>query len=269
MTDPPLIGVGYRAPLADWILSLPPLLECVEVTAEHFFDGGADRLRKLSEGFVLSVHGLGLSLGTPGPLDPQKLAGFSRVVRTANPRWISEHVAFTRTEDVDLGHLNPVPPTRSSLETLAEHARRLSDACAKPLVLENITSFLRLAGEMSEPEFLNQLCASAECGLLLDVTNLLINSRNHDFDPLCWLHALNPVHIEQVHLVGYSQGDGKLEDRHSEPVQDDVLALLGEVLRYADVKVVFLERDGRFPASGELNSELRRIHDVIVSTTGI
>lgn len=103
----PLIGVGYRAGLKAWIDANPPEIQCLELTAEHFFDGPAeDQLVSLRARYPLFVHGLGLSLGTPGPPDRDTLNQFCRVVEVADPEWISEHVAFTRSHDVDLGHLN-------------------------------------------------------------------------------------------------------------------------------------------------------------------
>ena len=105
-----MTGIGYRPELASWIDSKPRGVDCLEITAEHFFKNDEKLLAQLANDFHLFVHGLGLSLGTPGPLDARRLVQFARVVKIANPDWISEHVAFTRTAEVDLGHLNPVPP---------------------------------------------------------------------------------------------------------------------------------------------------------------
>ncbi len=262
----PLIGPGFRRPIADWILSSPPEINCVEVTAEHFFD---DRhlvsLSELAGLYPLSVHGLGLSLGTPGPLDEDHLASFLRVVRTADPDWISEHVAFTRTDEVDLGHLNPLACTGDVLKTLVAHASELSDRSEKPLLLENITSFLSLPGEMPETEFLNRLCDDAGCGLLLDVTNLLVNSRNHQFDPLEWLREIEPGHIRQLHAVGYTEDGGVWRDRHAEPIQEDLFELIEEVVRYASVQSIIVERDANFPEVEELAWELTTLERICES----
>src|SRR6185369_5792822 len=103
-----MIGVGYRRELSAWIDTRPLGVTCLEITAEHFYAGCTERLAQLAKNFHLFVHGLGLSLGTPGPLDHQRLEQFARVAALADPDWISEHVAFTRTAEVDLGHLNPV-----------------------------------------------------------------------------------------------------------------------------------------------------------------
>lgn len=258
----PFVGVGYRGPLAAWIDARPAELECLEITAEHFFDDGDDRLQALAKDYPLSVHGLGLSLGTPGALDAETLANFKRVADAADAKWVSEHVAFTRTAEVDLGHLNPLPPTQESLKALVDHTIELRETCGRPLVLENITSALRIEGEMTEPEFLNALCDRAGCGLLLDATNLFINSRNHGFDAGAWLREIEPSQIRQTHVVGYSEDNGRLHDKHCEAIQEDLLELVAEVVAYGNVEAIFIERDGKFPPVEELAEELRRLKKV-------
>ncbi|MDB6108674.1 MAG: hypothetical protein JWR69_424 [Pedosphaera sp.] len=254
-----MLGVGHRSPLAPWIDSRPPGLDCLEITAEHFFGPAEERLAWLARDYHLFVHGLGLSLGTPGPLDKERVRQFARVSELANPDWISEHIAFTRTAEVDLGHLNPVPPTREMVQVIADHAREVSELCRKPIILENITSHIRLAGELSETEFLNELCSAADCGLLLDVTNLFINSRNHGFDPLHWLHALEPSRITQLHIVGYSVEHGRFLDGHACDIQEELIELAQAVAEYAPVKAVILERDERFPEPTVMQAELLKL----------
>lgn len=256
------VGVGYRTPLHGWILRQPPEIGCLEVTAEHFFDD-PEAVRPLAERFPLMVHGLGLSLGSPGPLDRDTLDRFRGIVELANPLWISEHVAFTRTDEVDLGHLNPLVPSRESLRWVVEHARQVADECGKPLILENITTMLRLEGDLSEPEFLNALCEEADCGLLLDVTNLLINSRNHHFDPLAWLDQLNIQHVRQLHVVGYTEQDDGWRDYHRAPISEDLFTLVGEVVGRGDVEAIIIERDHEFPPAEELEEELRRLSQLL------
>ena len=258
-----MIGVGYRRELAGWIKSRPADVECLEITAEHFFDDGEPQLRELQNNFRLFVHGLSLSLGTPGALDEERLAKFARVVAAAQPDWISEHVAFTRTSEIDLGHLNPVPLTRESLGIMAEHTRALAARCARPVLLENITSHLRLPGELTEPEFLNELCAQAHCGLLLDVTNLFINSRNHGFDPLTWLAEIEPSRIRQLHIVGYSIENGRFVDNHAQPIQPELLELARAVIERAPVEAIILERDANFPEAGAMSDEVAKLRSLL------
>jgi uncharacterized protein len=257
------VGIGFRQPLRHWIATRPSEIQCLEITAEHFFDGSLDYLRDLRKEYPLFVHGLGLSLGTPDPIDRKTLAAFNQVVEAADPEWISEHVAFTRSNEVDLGHLNPIQPNASALETVASHAQEVAQYCSKPIILENITTHLRLRGELSEPEFLNQLCQKADCGLLLDVTNLFINARNHHFDAKAWLHELDPERIVQLHVVGYMERDGRLIDSHSEDIQEDLWELIHATLDHAKVRAVIVERDGNFPQTDTLARELKSLSDAL------
>jgi uncharacterized protein (UPF0276 family) len=256
------VGLGWRAPLARWLATRPAEVECLEITAEHFFDGGTAELATLAATWPLYVHGLGLSLGTPGPLDADTLERFAVVADAADAAWISEHVAFTRAGGIDLGHLNPVPRTAESLAALAEHSAQLKARCGRPLILENICSPLDPGGELAETTFLSRLCEAADCGLLLDVTNLYINGQNHGYDPRAWLAELDPERIVQLHIVGYAQVDGRYEDTHSAPVQEPLLELLAAVLDFAPVRAVILERDDAKPDADEISAELARIKAV-------
>lgn len=109
---------------------------------------------------------------------------------------------------------------------------------------------------------MNRLCDQSGCGLLLDVTNLYINSVNHAFDAKTWLRDIEPKYIVQLHIVGYAQGHGRLEDRHDQPIQHPILSLLEAVLAYAPVKAVIIERDDNFPPIAELEAELHRLEQV-------
>ena len=257
------LGLGYRRAMHDWIAAEPEAVDCLEVTAEHFFEGGASTLKNLAEKYHLYVHGLGLSLGTPGPLDSQVLKSFAQVARWAKAEWVSEHVAFTRAGGVDLGHLNPVPKNENSLQVLTEHAIEVREVCGKPLILENITSDLQVGGTMAETEFLNRLCDAANCGLLLDVTNLFINSKNHGYEALDWLRQVQPEYIRQLHIVGYSLVEGRYRDQHSAAIQEDLMDLFREVIDYSEVQAVILERDQRMDEIDEIEKELIRLRQIL------
>ena len=265
------LGVGFRPELAPWLAGRPESISCLELTAEHFYGPKLSRLStfrnsmpgSLPDDFPVFVHGLGLSLGTPGPLDQHRVDSFAQVATAAAAEWISEHVAFTRTAETDLGHLNPVPPTREAVKLMSDHARELADRCGKPLLLENITSHVRLQGELTETEFLNELCARADCGLLLDVTNLFVNSRNHAFDPLQWLHEIDPDRIRQLHIVGYSRHDGRYMDDHSQPVQPELLDLTSAIIEYApQLQAIILERDADFPGADGMAAEIAKLESL-------
>ena len=257
------LGLGFRKQLGEWLSNRPQYVGNLEITAEHFFSGGESMLQTLSKEYDLFVHGLGLSLGTPGSLCEQTLESFARVAEIADAKWVSEHVAFSRTAEVDLGHLNPLPRTEESLAVMIEHTLEVSQRCNRPMVLENITASLDVGGTMNETDFLNRLCEGANCGLLLDVTNLFINSKNHGYDPGEWLRRIDSSRITQLHVVGYSEHDGVFHDHHSNRIQDDLMELIEDVLEYADVQAVTLERDERLEAIDEIETELQRLNEVI------
>lgn len=252
-----LVGVGYRRELARWIAARPAEIGCLEITAEHFFGPDLGTVRALARDYRLFVHGLGLSLGTPGPLDRKTLDAYVRVAEAAEAIYVTEHVAFTRTRDVDLGHLNPVAPTAENVRIVADHAKEVMDRCGRPMLLENIASALALNGAMPEPEFLNRICDAAGCGLLLDVTNLFVNCRNRRLEPLDWLGALDGKNVRQLHVVGYTEREGRWHDAHAEPIQRDLFELTREVLDRTSPAGVIVERDENIPDPAELAAELR------------
>lgn len=257
------VGVGYRREMAEWIHTRPPGVNCLELTAEHFDARDAARLDQLGREYSVYVHGLGLSLGTPGPLDRARVEHFATIARAARAEWVSEHIAFTRAGEIDLGHLNPVPPTREAVKVIGDHAREVAERCGKPFLLENITSYVKLEGDLSEPEFLNALCERADCGLLLDVTNLFINSRNHGFDPLAWLREIEPRRIQQLHIVGYSKKGDRYTDSHAAPIQEELIELAAAVVAYAPVQAVILERDEEIPNVTGLAVEVEKLERIV------
>lgn len=254
-----LVGLGHRSSLMRWLAEGVPEVECLELTAEHFFDAPDTAVSAIGQRYTCSVHGLGLSLGTPGPLDGPTLSGYSRVARLSQARWATEHVAFTRTGGIDLGHLNPLTPTRENLALVSEHALEVHEATGLPVRLENITSLLRLAGSLRETEFLSALCALPQVGLLLDVTNLYINARNHGFEAEAWLDELHPGVVKQIHIVGYGARGGRLVDDHRSPIQSELLDLMAAVAERHEIEAVFLERDLNIPRPAELIGELSRV----------
>ncbi len=250
------VGIAYREPLSHWINSYPDDIACVEITAEHFFDSDTSRLSKLNKHYPIYLHAIGLSLGTKGELESDYLQKFNSLCQTLKPRWISEHIAFTKTKEVDLGHLNPIPYNHDSLDIMVDNALQLIEYCDTPLILENITSHLVLPNTLSDAEFINRLCERAGCGLLLDVTNLFINSKNHHYDAKQWIDAINPEYVRQLHVVGYSQNNSTYEDNHAQATQHEILELVQHVAHYPNLEAVIIERDQLFPEISELQKEL-------------
>jgi len=203
-----------------------------------------------------------LSLGTPGPLDANRVRAFAAVVEQAKPLWISDPLGFSRTSEFGWETNLPVCPNPGSLHTITEHAIQVMDVCQKLLLLETTASSIQVRGSIREADFLNQLCHKASCGLLLDVTALLVNSINHRFDPIEWLHQVDRRLILQLHVSGYTRRDNLCFDEHLSAVQEDVWKLVEEVLGYCSPRAIIIEREGNYPPIFAIERELAQLKDL-------
>ena len=269
------VGLGFREKYHADVFRYQKEIDFLEIVADHFYlpdPYKAKQLELLKTNFRLVPHGLALSLGSAEGLDSDYTERFLRIVDSVSPPWFSEHIAFTRAAGIDIGHLTPLPRTQESLDVLVRniealkscvHARFSSNASV-PLILENITETLRFPGvQMDEASYLGELLHRSNCGLLLDITNLYINSVNYRFDPVAFLHKLPADRIVQLHYVGGHWEDGLLVDSHSSSTPEEVWQLMEEVCKYAPVKGILLERDEKLPPIEELVEELRRARGIL------
>jgi uncharacterized protein len=229
--------------------------DVLEVVADHFFARPA-LLERLADRYPILVHDVGCSVGSGGP-EPQRLARLAEVVRRSRAIGFSDHLAVTRSSTgVDLGHLCPLWYRHDVLRVVTDGVRRLQDTLGIPVALENIsTPFDVPLGELSEGEFWHRLVDSTGCGVLLDVTNVLLDARNAGADPLDRLRAL-PLHAARWAHVAGGRSDGAFwVDSHSAPVEAATLALLVRV--DAPLEGVIVERDAHLPPWTEMVAEAR------------
>jgi len=262
-------GIAYRDIYRTDIFRNHSQIDFLEITADHFFDpkrSMRDLLSLLADRFPVIPHGLALSLGSADGLDRTYLKKLQAMVKEVDPPWWSEHIAFTRAGGIDIGHLTPLPKTRESLRCLVENIRIAMDTIEKPLILENITQTIRFPQDtLDEAEFLGELVHETDCGLLLDVTNLYINSVNHGFAPVDVVHRLPADRIVQLHFVGYYTDGETLIDGHAHKTNPQIWQLLYEVVRYANVRGAILERDEHFPPFDALLTELAQMRQIMKS----
>lgn len=256
------VGLGFREPFLADLLLHAERVDFLEITADHYLDAPTRKqgeLELLAARFPLVPHGLNLSLGSAEGLDHDYLARFAALVNRLDPPWWSEHIAFTRAGDMEIGHLSPLPFTTEAVEVLCRNIAEVRRWIDRPLILENITYQLRLPfSERDEADFLAEVLERTDCGLLLDVTNLHTNAMNHDYDPLEFLDRLPAERIVQLHFVGGHRQGNRLIDSHSQPTPPEVWKLLEHVLSRFPVRGVILERDKNLPPFRELAEELER-----------
>lgn len=261
------VGLAYRDSYRTDVFRNESQLDFLEITADHFFDPHPitdELLSLLADRFPIIPHGLALSLGSAEGLDRSYLKKFQELIDRLSPPWWSEHIAFTRAGGVDIGHLTPLPKTKETLRCLKRNIRMACDEIGRPLILENITQTIRFPQDtLDEASFLGELAQENNCGLLLDVTNLYINSVNHQFDPLQVLHRLPADRIVQLHFVGYHTEGDLLIDSHSQGTNPEIWQLLDEVVKFANVRGSILERDEHLPPFVELLSELDQMRELM------
>ena len=255
------VGLGFRPQLKSEIFLHQEEIDFLEITADHYIDATTQKLAELEllkQHFPLIPHGLSLSLGSVEGIDEIYLEKFAGLVENVQPEWFSDHICFTKSGGIDIGHLSPVPFTRESLKVLIRNISHVKKRIKTPLILENITYMFRYPfAEMDEAEFLRILLDETDCGLLLDATNLYINSVNHGYD---WRKLLDKLPLErvvQLHFVGGHKHKDYLIDSHSQKTQDEIWEVFREVCSRADVKGAILERDENFPPFGEILEELQ------------
>lgn len=266
------VGLGYREPFRTELFQNQRAVDFLEFTADHFFGDSTPvkpasplgrELSLLKSHFTLIPHGLNLSLGSAEGLDDGYVQQLAAVVEAVNPPYWSEHIAITKAGGVEIGHLSPGEFSPESLDVVAKNIQTAQLAIARPLVLENITYHVHLPfSTLDEAAYLGELLDRTGCGLLLDVTNLHTNSVNHHFDAVEFLHRLPPDKIVQLHFVGGHWRNGTLIDSHSTATAPEVWSLIDEVLKFAPVKGMILERDENIPPLAELIPELARAREL-------
>ncbi len=245
------VGLGYRRELHDQIMEHRDGIDFLEVVSEECLHATPDRLEailSLADDFPLIPHGVGLSIGTALPPSPDYLRRLASVVNAMDPHWYSDHLSFSRVAEADVAQLTPLWFTEESLEVVCHNLGILKDHIDAPFLLENITYYFPIPGaEMSEAEFFTRVLETADCGMLLDVNNLHINSCNLGYDPYQFLESIPLERVVQIHIAGGRQLMGMIVDTHGSPVQPEVWDLLRWVVDHAPVKGVLLEWDQDFP----------------------
>ncbi len=265
------IGIGFREQFRADIFLNQDKIDFLEITADHYFDANkskSEELQMLKNHFKLIPHGLDLSLGSAEGIDKDYLEKFVELVDEVKPEWFSDHICFTKSNGISIGHLAPIPYTHEALKVFVKNISVVKKRINIPLILENITYMVRFpSSEMSEAEFITKLVEETDCGLLLDVTNLYINSRNFDFSWQKYLDNLPLERVVQLHFVGSHKHGNKLIDGHSHKTENEIWEVFREVCERCDVKGAILERDGNFPPFEEILEEISTARNYFESNT--
>ncbi len=270
-TIPAQAGIGLRAPHYRGLQDTQPKVGFVEVHSENYFGlGGAplDYLERARERYPVSLHGVGLSLGSTDPLNREHLRKLKTLADRIEPGLVSEHLCWCSVDGRYLNDLLPLPYTEEAIAHVAPRIQAVQDFLGRRILIENLSSYVRFRhSALTEWEFVTAVAEAADCDILLDINNVYVSSRNHGFDARDYLRAIPAARVKEIHLAGHTVKpvDGEdggmsgeiLIDTHNAPVCDEVWAL------YRDA----IARLGRVPTLIEWDSDLPAL-DVLVAEAG-
>lgn len=260
------VGLGLRRPLLEDTLAATDLIDWLEFTPENYMGRGGKSLRLLrraAERYPLISHGVSLSLGSTDPISEAYLADLSDLFAWTNPAWFSDHLCFSSLDGNYFNDLMPLPRTWETVRHVASRIKSLQDRLQRPVLIENISQYLNTPfDEMPDAAFIAAILEQADCGLLLDVNNVYVNSVNHAFDATAFLEALPLDRVVQIHVAGHHQFPEGLVDTHGAAVIEPVWDLLRWVLSRCKPCGVMLERDTHLPAFADLVPELKMIRQI-------
>ncbi len=253
-------GLGLRVPHFEEVIRNEPKVDWFEILSENFMvDGGKPRyyLEAVAERYPVVMHGVSMSLGSTTPLDRDYLKQLKQLMTAVKPRWISDHLCFTQAHGVNSHDLLPMPYTEQAIDHVASRIREVQDTMGQQMLLENVSSYLSYKdSEMSEWEFYNEICQRADCYMLLDINNIYVSARNHQFDPQHYIDAVDPKRVRQIHLAGHSDYGDYVIDTHDQAVCDPVWSLYKNAIQRFGAISTMIERDDNIPSLTELVAEL-------------
>jgi len=257
-------GLGLRREKLDEMLEADlSSVNFMEVAPENWINVGGTfgkKFRQFTEKYDFLCHGLSLSIGSPAPLDEDFVKDIGQFIDTHNIKHYSEHLTYC-SDDGHLYDLLPIPFTEEAVHYVAERIRRVQDILQQEISMENASYYTPAPGkEMEEIEFINAVLEEANCGLLLDVNNIYVNSVNHRYDPIEYLKQLPAKRIRYAHIAGhYNEDDDLIVDTHGADVIDPVWDILHKAYEHFGVFPTLLERDFNIPAVPELLTEVDQI----------
>lgn len=252
-------GIGLRTPHHAQVLAERPAVAWWEVHSENYFSAGGAPLAFLQEirrTYPLSLHGVGLSLGAVDTLFEAHLEKLAALVERVEPAAVSEHLCWSSTGRQHFNDLLPLPYSEEALQQASSRIARAQDRLRRPLLVENVSSYLQFADStMSEWDFLVAVARRSGCGILLDINNIYVSACNHGFSAESYIDAIPADLVGEMHLAGFDHCDDFLIDTHGKPVHDPVWRLYEYALRHLGPKPTLIEWDADIPALAMLQGE--------------
>ena len=268
LSDP--VGIGLRAPHYKEILDTRPNIGWIEVHPENYFCGGIHKsfLDQISQIYPISLHGVGLSLGSDEGVSENHLQQFKALIDRYNPFNVSDHVAWSASGNAHLNDLLPLPYTQETLKKITDNIKKTQDYFGRAILVENPSTYIAFKdNDMSEQDFMNALCAEADCFMLLDINNIYVQSHNHGLNPHQYLDTIDPQYVREMHLAGHVEKPAGnqtiLVDTHNQEVCDEVWALYEHAVKRLGIIPTLIEWDQDFPPLQTLLNEADKARKIL------
>jgi uncharacterized protein len=270
---PARAGIGLRSPHHDALLAERPAVGWIEAHTENYFhDGGAAgrALERARANYPLSLHGVGLGLGSADGVDRVHLTRVKRAITRFEPALVSEHACWGHSGGEFFNDLLPMPYTDEAAEFLARQVSEAQDFLGRQLLIENVSAYVAFEhSKLSEWDFLAAVAEQSGCGLLLDVNNVYVSSRNLGLDAKAFIAGLPKDRVREIHLAGHASAGDVLIDDHGSQVCDEVWALYAQAIARFGPLPTLIEWDTNIPALATLVAEAARADQVLGEVRGL
>ena len=260
------VGIGLRRPHYDDFLRGRPEVDWLEVHTENYLGPGGYDLRVLEavrRDYAVSLHGVGLGLGSTEAVDRRHLKRIVDLVDRIEPSLVSEHLCWGRVSGRHLNDLLPLPLTEEAIQTVCDNVDVGQNAIRRPILIENVSTHLRYIGDtVSEMDFLTQVARKTGCRVLLDINNLYVNQCNHSENALQALYALRIDDVAEMHLAGHLVTKDSVVDHHGARVAQVVWDLYREAVKRFGKISTLIEWDADIPSLVVLLDEVRLARDL-------
>ena len=253
------VGIGLRVPHYQHIFEKKPVVNWFEIISENFMvDGGRPLqvLEQILDRYRVVQHGVSMYFGSAEPLNREHLKRLKGLVKRTKTPWLTDHLCWGSVDGRYSHDLLPMPYTFEAVKRTAQKIRQVRDFLEVPIAVENVSSYAEFhVSEMTEWQFLNEVVEAADCGILLDVNNIYVSSRNHNFNPYDYVNSVPPERVAQIHIAGHTKYRKYILDTHDHPVIDPVWALYARAIARAGPTPTLLEWDDRIPSFHEVHKE--------------
>lgn len=264
---PACAGIGLRSPHYRELLTEQPSIGWLEAHSENYFGDGGQPLQvleQLRETYPLSLHGVGLGLGSTDPLNKTHLRKLRAVCERFEPALVSEHLCWNALNGQYFNDLLPLPYTKEALSHIVSRLSEVQDFLSRQVLIENLSSYLEFSvSSIPEWDFLAETARQSGCGILLDINNIYVNACNHGFDAEQYLSAIPGELVGEIHLAGFEPRAGMLIDTHSRPVSAAVWQLYEYAINRYGARPTLIEWDNDIPALAVLLKEAAKARQLI------